>query len=107
MQWNMYMETLRECLAIFIFMLAVALIYAVIDDFSWGSVLTSVGCFIIAYFIWPSKRRGQRNQENRFVDIIEIIIELPVEFFMWILRFIGRIFRNKDGNVDLDIDIGL
>lgn len=86
-------------------MLAVALSYASIDQFTWGYCLTGLTCFVIAYFIWPSKKRGQRQQKNSFLDIVEIIIELPVEFFMWILRFVSRIFRSKDGSFDIDINL--
>jgi len=101
---NLGMETLRELIATVIFITGIVLIAEVIGDFQWGSLFGSMTCFIIAYFVWPSKKRGQRAQENSFLDIIELVIEFPVEMIMWIFRFLGRIFRSKDGGFDVDID---
>ena len=99
------METLREFIATFIFTVGSYFIFSIIGGFHLGSLLVGITCFVFAYFIWPSKTRGQRIEDNVFLDILEFVIELPVELFLWIIRFIGRIFTKKDGGFDLDIDL--
>ncbi len=98
------METLRELIATVIFIAGAVFMVAIIRGFHWPSLFGAVGCFVLAYFVWPSKRRGQREQESIFLEILELIIEFPVEIIIWIFRFLGRLFRNKDGSFDADID---
>jgi hypothetical protein len=99
------METLRELIATLIFIAGTVLIAVTFNEFTWGEFLGGVICYVIAYFIWPSKKRGQREKESPFLDIVEFVIELPVEFVMWVLRLFSRIFRNKNGDFDVDIDL--
>jgi len=98
------METLRVFFSAIIFITGIVLIAAVIGDFYWGSLFVAIACFVIAYFLWPSKKRGQREQENSFLDIVELVIELPVEMTIWVFRLLGRMLRSKDGGIDVDID---
>lgn len=67
-------------------------------------VLFGIGAagFVLAYLLWPSKRRGQRHQDNPFWDILEILVELPVELLLWFGRLLGRLLSGKGGGVDLD-----
>ena len=97
------METLREFLATFIFTLGVYFIFVMFGGFQWYFLLGCIICFVLAYFVWPSKTRGQRVQDNLFLDILELIIELPVEMFLWFIRLFGRLFSKKDGGFDLDL----
>ena len=66
-------------------------------------LITALSCYVIAYILWPSKKRGYREETNAFLNILEFIIEFPIEIFMWLCRLFGRIFRNKDGGVDIDL----
>lgn len=99
------METLRALSAIVIFISGLILTFSLVNEFQWDNLLGSAVCFVVAYFIWPSKKRGHREQDNAFLDILELVIELPIEIFIWFLRLLGRIFRNKDGGFDVDIDL--
>ncbi len=99
------MEALREFVATFIYIVGLVLVFSIFDEFFWKIFFAGIACFVTAYFIWPSKSRGQREQENSFIDILEIVIELPVETFKWLFRLLGRMFRNKDGDFDIDIDL--
>lgn len=99
------METLRELIATLIFIAGTILIFSVFGEFHWVTFGGGFTCFIVAYFIWPSKKRGQRERENFFLDILEFVIELPIELLMWVFRFFGRMFRSKDGGFDVDIDL--
>ncbi len=96
------METLREILATFIFTIGIYFIFVIVAGFQWINLIGCIICFVSAYFIWPSKTRAQ---DNAFLDILEFIIELPVELFLWIIRLFGRAFSKKDGGLDLDIDL--
>ena len=99
------MEALREFVATLIFIAGLVLIFSIFGEFHWGNLLGGVACFVIAYVVWPSRKQGHREQENFLLDILEFVIELPVEIFMWLFRLLGRIFRNKDGSFDVDIDL--
>jgi len=99
------METLRELIAALIFIIGSALIFSIIGDLHWERFLGGVTCFVIAYFTWPSRKRGHRKQGHSFLDVLEFVIELPIEIFIWVFRLLGRMFRNKDGGFDVDIDL--
>jgi len=99
------METVRELLAVIIFIVGAVLIISIFGEMHWESLLGGITCFVIAYFVWPSRKRGHREQESSFLDILEFVIELPVEIFIWMVRLLGRIFRNKDGGIDVDINL--
>lgn len=64
-------------------------------------VLLALLGYVLAYFLWPSRRSGQRRDSNVVLDVLEIIVELPVEVFLWLLRLLGRLFT-RDGGVDID-----
>jgi hypothetical protein len=102
---SLSMETLREILATFIFTIGIYFVFVIFAGFQWINLIGCIICFIAAYYIWPSKTRGHRVQDNAFLDILEFIIELPVDFFLWIIRFFGHFFSKKDGGFDLDIDL--
>lgn len=57
--------------------------------------------YVLAYFLWPSKRSGQRQESNLLLDVLEVIVELPVEAFLWLFRLLGRLVT-RDGGVDID-----
>lgn len=99
------METLREILATFIFTIGIYFIFVISEGFQWINLIGCIICFVSAYYIWPSKTRGHRVQDNAFLDILEFIIEIPVELFLLIIRSFGRVFSKKDGGFDLDIDL--
>ena len=97
------MEMLREFIATLIFIVGVTLVVSLIGAFDWGDFIAAIGCFVAAYFTWPSKRHGYREQDNRFLDMLEIIIELPIDILVWIVRFVVRKFRSNDGGIDIDL----
>lgn len=96
------METLREVIATLIFIIAITLVASVVGAFNWGSLIAGIACFVVAYFVWPSKNRGYRDQGSLFLDILEFVIELPVELFIWMFRLLGKVF-SKDGGLDIDL----
>jgi hypothetical protein len=72
------------------------------SEFDWILLCGSLGCFTEAYFIWPSKKRGQRDEGHWLLDTLELVIELPVEMVLWLFRLLVRIFKSKDGDFDAD-----
>lgn len=99
------MEVIREAIALVFFIFGITLIYLIFDTNQWEYVLGSIFSFATAFLIWPSKKRGQREQENQFLDVLELIIEFPVELIFWLFRILGRIFKGKDSSIDIDLDI--
>ena len=96
------MNTLKEILTVFIFLAGVMLcITLYIKPFQWIVLILAMGCFLLASYIWPSKKKGQRDDENGFLDILEIFIELPIELISWLFRLLRSLFHKAD--VDLDI----
>lgn len=98
------MNTAREIIAVIAFLVA---LYFAVDLFNSGfTILSLVVCvmsFMGAYIIWPSKKQGQRNDDNWLLDIIEFIIELPAEVITWLIRLLARLFSGKDDGVDFDL----
>lgn len=97
------METLREIIATLTFVAGTVFIFSLIGAFHWGTLFAGFACFFAAYLIWPSKRSGQRERENVFLDVLELIVEFPMEMLFWLFRLIGRLFRSKEGGFDVDI----
>ncbi len=98
------MNLLRELLSISVFTVAVMLVInVIIHGVDTGHILVAITGFFVAYILWPSKRKGQRRDDNTFLDIIEFIIEFPVDFFLWVFRFITRLFRSNNSGLDIDL----
>ncbi|MCF6442478.1 hypothetical protein L1077_23905 [Pseudoalteromonas luteoviolacea] len=85
------MHNLRALIAITIFLVSTVLIF--LTFFMPLPVIYlfyGVVSYSISYVVWPSKRKGKRNGDSQFLDVLEFIIELPAEFVFWIFRLIGR-----------------
>jgi cytochrome b subunit of formate dehydrogenase len=92
------MLRLREFIAIILFLAGVFLaIRLCLEPFSGMTLVIALVCFVFAYVIWPSKKKGQREEDNWFLDIMEIMIELPLDLFLWTFRAAGHLVRKGDG----------
>ena len=90
------MERLREIVAVCLFLIGVFLVInAFIGKFDLLLLLTGLVCLLLAYFIWPSKKNSDR-EDNIYLDIVEFVIELPFDILLWVFRFLIRIFRRAD-----------
>ncbi len=97
------MIEIREWCAAIIFFAGIAGIYTLFGDgFEWPMLVATVLSFIAAYIIWPSKSKGQRHDDGRVADIVEILIEFPIDLFFWVIRLFGRMLGGKGDGVDLD-----
>ncbi|HTF95269.1 MAG TPA: hypothetical protein VL995_03975 [Cellvibrio sp.] len=95
------MEVLRVIIALLFFLCGVYLVVTAITSADWFLLFFSLGAFLAAYFIWPSKKRGKRDDSNQWLDILEIIIELPIEILLWLFRLGARLFKDSDPGIDL------
>lgn len=98
------MITLREIIALIFFGAALALaVEFFLEGLIWIYLVGAAFCFALAYWCWPSKKRGQRDQDNWILDLLEVVIEFPVEAIVWCFRILGRTLRSKEGGLDLDL----
>jgi hypothetical protein len=99
------MEVLKEVLATLVFILGLVLLAAIdFEMINWFEIIGAIVCLGLAYLLWPSKNRGQRESNNMLLDVIEFLIELPVDIVSWLFKLLSKLFRNKEGGADLDID---
>lgn len=93
------MNVIREVIAIILFALGACLVAALfVVGFSWVDGGGAALCFVLAYLVWPSKRHGARQGDSPLVDVLEFVIELPVEVFLWLIRlFVRGLFSKSDG----------
>jgi len=94
------MDLLRILLSIFIFCISV---YLVVDlfvyGFSWSVLLFCIGGFVLVHFLRPKKS----SVDDSFYELVDLVLDLPYRAIATIIRNIGRLFRDGNGGVDLDI----
>ncbi|ALU42168.1 hypothetical protein [Pseudoalteromonas rubra] len=88
------MEQLKVVFALLGFFTGTCLILGVLTGhFHWASLLAGGFLYFISYMLWPSKKRGKRETESETMDVLESIIESPIDVISWLLRGLGRLFR--------------
>lgn len=81
------MIVLREITAFLLLFTGITLIVALDESVAiWVQIISVAACFIFSYLIWPSKRKGQRNNNNYFWDWFELILELPFQILKGVLK---------------------
>lgn len=86
------MNGLREFVAVLLWITSVvSLLNCIFVSFSAKLILLALVCFIAAYFIWPSRRRGHREDDYWWLDLAELLIEAPVLLVRFIVRVITHI----------------
>lgn len=66
------------------------------DGYEWWVIAGIAAFFMAAYWIWPSKRKGQRHDNYVFLDLVEMVVELPARITLGFLRIVGGIFGDFD-----------
>lgn len=96
------MEIVRIVVATGVFLGACFLIWdgLVSTPTGWALLVLAAFCFGLAYLIWPSRKRGQRDQEHPLLDVLEVVLELPVECLIWLIRGLGRLVSGKGVDID-------
>ena len=86
------MITAREIISTILFIIAILLPFDMMaNGFHWVYLAGSLLFFVLAYLIWPSKKKGQREGDNWVVDSLEFVIELPIELMVGLFRFFVRV----------------
>ena len=93
------MNTFREVIAVILYCIAIVLtIFMFANTFKWTLLAMAILAYLAAYWIWPSKREGQRDDNHWWLDITELLIELP-------FRIIGWLFKSLKNSDVPDIDL--
>ncbi len=94
------MDFLRELTSIIVFSISAYLVYDLIaNGFNWVVLVVCLTGFVLVHYIWP-KNSGHTGD---WIDYIELIIDLPFRAIAFFLRSIGKLLRNKDADIGLDI----
>lgn len=95
------MHVIRQLLSAALFSIS---IYLAFDLFAQGfDIYVFAGAIVIylcAYFLWPKK---EKESDSFWLDIGELIIELPFRAIAMLLRGLGRALSGK-GTPDVDIE---
>lgn len=96
------MTSLRQISACLFFLGALGLLIQLFSaGFAWSLLLGAGLGFALAYVLWPSKHQDDGRNDNVLLDLLEWVIEFPVELLLWLLRLLGRLFRGKGDGFDL------
>lgn len=93
------MTFLRMFLSVVLFIAAIlALVGLFLNGFSWLYVVIAVGGFLLAAWVWPSRREsGRHRNDHGFIDGLELLIEFPAEILLLPFRLIVSIAKLFDG----------
>jgi hypothetical protein len=91
----------RLIIAIILFTLGAYLIVDLfISGFDLVLLVAALGCFALAYHIKP---RHKSDEYDAIFDIVDLIVELPFRVIAFLLRGLGRIFKDGIDGISLDV----
>lgn len=98
------MDNVRVFLSTLIFVLGCyLLIFLYWDGFNFFILAGAIVSFCVAHYLLPKDRR-KNDERFEFLDLLELIIDIPFSVIEFFFKFIGRLFKGKDG-VDFDLDL--
>ncbi|SIQ34314.1 hypothetical protein [Aquipseudomonas alcaligenes] len=87
------MDVLRMLLAVLALLAGVAaLVQGIVVGPLWAWLLGMTLGFLLAYWLWPR----QRQVDSAWLDVLELLVELPVNALLGLVRLLGRFFRDID-----------
>ncbi len=93
------MEGFRVVLSMFIFCMSTYLLAdLLINGFSFVVLAGCIAGFAAVRFLWPRNYR----EDSLWYEFLELVFDLPYKATALTLRFIGNLFRSKDGGIGLD-----
>lgn len=96
----MKMATIRYILAIACFCLGLYLVYDLFaNGFDWMILLATIASFVIAHAIKP---KADDHSTSDFLDILDLVIELPFRSVALLIRSLGAVFRRGSDGIDFD-----
>ena len=94
------MELVRMLLSICVFCISAYLVFDLfVYGFSMPALLFCIAGFVLVHFLRPKKS----SIDDSFYEIVDLVLDLPYQAMATIIRNIGRLFRDGNGGVDLDI----
>jgi membrane protein implicated in regulation of membrane protease activity len=96
------MDFVRIVLSIAAFIIGFYLIVdLVVEGFDFAVLICAVVSFLLAHVLWPEHERKD-DDKLYLIDIIELVVQLPYNLVVTILRGIGRIAKDG-GDTGLDL----
>lgn len=93
------MNEIRVVIAILLFFTNGYLIFDLAaNGFAWGLLFIILVLFVLIHYIWPKDYK----KDSAWLELIELVIDLPFRMIASFLRGLGRLFRSSDG-IDIDI----
>lgn len=87
------MDVLRMLLAVLALLAGIAaLVQGIVVGPLWAWLLVMALGFLLAYWLWPR----HREVESGWFDVLELLVELPVNALLGLLLLLGRFFRDID-----------
>lgn len=94
------MDLVRVLLSICVFCTSAYLVFDLfVYGFSLSVLIFCIGGFVLVHFMRPKKL----SIDEGFYEIVDLVLDLPYQAMATIIRNIGRLFRDGNGGVDLDI----
>lgn len=94
------MDVLRILLATMVFCISSYLAFDLfIYGFSWSVLLFCIGGFTLVHFLLPKKS----SVDSDLYDMVDLILDIPYQSIALVIRNVGKLFRDRDGGIDIDI----
>lgn len=94
------MNDLRALIATALFCISLYLVVDLIaHGFSWAVLCAALAGFVLAHYVWPPKR----DDEAAWFDWLELVVDLPFRSIALLVRGIGKMIRNSDGDIGIDL----
>ncbi len=94
------MNEFRVFLSVVIFCICSYLVFDLfVNGFNWATLIFSLGGYISIHFIWPK----HKESESIWYELLESVVEFPFRAIAFFIRSIGRIFKNSDGDIGIDL----
>jgi hypothetical protein len=91
-------DRLRVIFATVLFCISSYLVYDLFaNGFSWVTLLISICGYLLIHYIWPKRT----SQDSDWIDLLELVVDLPYRSIALALRSIGSLLRNGDVGIGL------
>lgn len=94
------MDEIRVAFSIVIFTISSYLVYDLFaHGFDWIVLAVSIAGYLLVHYVWPRRSTG----ENAWFDPLEFIFDLPYRAIALLIRSLGKLSRNNDGDIGIDL----
>ena len=94
------MNEFRVFLTVIVFFVSSYLVYDLFaNGFDWAVLIATVIGYISAHYIWPK----EKESDSIWYELLEFVIDLPYRTMAYSIRTLGRVFKNSDGDIGIDL----